>query len=162
MIENAAKLPEMEPVIVEHKELKLIGIPCIGLNDMGDKYRHAKEALLSSAKHLPHIVNPQIHYGLWPHGPSQSHPDTHVYILCMEVESYDGIPEWFLRLTLPAQRCVVVANKDGDFEAASQAVEAYLREKGLQTSAGERSYTICERYSYEGEGFARYSLPLID
>ncbi len=31
MIENAAKLPEMEPVMVEHKELKLIGIPCIGL-----------------------------------------------------------------------------------------------------------------------------------
>ncbi|KPV55071.1 hypothetical protein QJ48_35155, partial [Paenibacillus sp. A3] len=63
---------------------------------------------------------------------------------------------------VPAHRCVVVANKDGNFEAAGQAVEAYLREKGLQTSAGDRTYTICERYNYEGEGFARYSLPLVD
>lgn len=46
------RLPEMTPVIMEHEQLLLIGIPCIGLNDMGGKYHHAKDALLALAPSL--------------------------------------------------------------------------------------------------------------
>ncbi|MDU5145544.1 MAG: hypothetical protein E6230_25560 [Paenibacillus dendritiformis] len=58
------KLPNMEPVVVRHEELKLIGIPCISLQDMSSKYRHAKEGLLSSTKHFPQVVNQRVHYGM--------------------------------------------------------------------------------------------------
>jgi len=154
-------LPNMSPVIVEHGELKLIGIPCVSLHDMGSKYRNAKESLLSSTPYLPGIVNPQIHYGMWPQVPGQDRPETHAYILCVEVESFDGIPEWYIKLTVPPQQCVVVASESGDFDAAGEMIDTYLRENSLSVGAGDRKFTICERYNYEGEGFARYSLPLL-
>lgn len=151
---------DMKPQIVEHSELKLIGIPCISLNDMSGKYHHAKEALVSSTKHLPSVKNPSIQYGIWPQVPTQQQSDMHAYILSVEVESFDGIPEWYFRTTLPPQKCVVVSNKNGDFDAASHVVDQYISDNGITVGADDRKYVICERYSYEGEGFARYSLPI--
>ncbi|WP_255570180.1 hypothetical protein [Cohnella sp. CFH 77786] len=46
--EVSGRVEDMKPYVVEHEELKLIGIPCISLNDMNGKYRHAKDALLVS------------------------------------------------------------------------------------------------------------------
>lgn len=154
-------LPEMQAEIVAHGELKLIGIPCIGLNDMGSKYRAAKESLLGLAAHMPQIVNASVQYGMWPHGASQQVRETHVYILCVEVSTFDGVPEWFVRMTVPPQRCVAVASKDGDYDGAGRVIDAYLAESGLRVDAQGRSYTICERYRYNAEGFARYSLPIV-
>jgi Bacterial transcription activator, effector binding domain. len=151
---------DMKPRIVEHGELKLIGIPCISLKEMSGKYHHAKEALLSSAKYFPSVKNPSVQFGIWPEVPTQAEADRHAYILCVEAESFDGIPEWYFRTVLPAQRCVVVPNKDGDFEAAGQAIDRFVEEKGLVVGSGGRSYVICERYDYEAEGFSRYSLPI--
>ncbi|MBU9713651.1 GyrI-like domain-containing protein [Evansella tamaricis] len=152
----------MSVKIIEHNELKLIGIPCVSLKEMPSKYQNAKEGLLSASKHLPHIVNRQIHYGIWPHGEEQKNPETHVYILCVEVSSFDGIPEWFFKTMLSPQQCVVGNdNSDRCFDAAGEKIKKYIQEKGLKTSAGDRLYTICERYSYEGEGYSRYSLPII-
>jgi len=153
-------MEDMKPYIVKHDELNLIGIPCISLQDMSGKYRHAKEALLSSAKHLPSVKNPSVHYGIWPKASTQQQSDMHAYILCVEVDSFKDVPEWYFRTTLPPQTCVVVPNRDGDFDAASQAVEHYLSEARLETGADDRKYIICERYSYEKEGFSRYSLPI--
>jgi hypothetical protein len=51
-------LPEMKAQIVEHVELKLIGIPCIGLKNMSDKYHHAKDSLLGLTAHMH---DPKIH-----------------------------------------------------------------------------------------------------
>jgi hypothetical protein len=157
----AAIMEDMKPYIVEHDELKLIGIPCISLNDMGGKYQHAKEGLLSSTKYLPNVKNHFIHYGIWPQVPTQSNPDMHAYILCVEVASYDGIPDWYFKTTLQAQRCVVVASKDGNFDAAGEVIDQYIHDNNLEVSAGDQKTTICERYNYEGEGFARYSLPIV-
>lgn len=160
---EAKRMEEMVPHIVEHGEMKLIGIPCISLNDMSGKYRHAKEGLLSSTKYFDTVKNPSIHYGIWPEAPTQRQSDRHAYILCVEVESFDGIPEWYFKTTLPPQQCVVVANKDGDFDAASRAVDEYVRDNGLTIGAGDRKYVICERYDddREGYGFARYSQPIL-
>jgi len=160
--DEAIIMQDMVPQIVEHGEMKLIGIPCISLNDMGGKYQHAKEGLLSSTKYFDAVKRPSIHYGIWPEAPTQRQSDRHAYILCVEVESFEGIPEWYFKTTLPPQRCVVVANKDGDFDAASRAVDRYVRDNGLTVGSGDRKYVICERYDYEGEGcgFARYSLPI--
>lgn len=155
-----AGLPEMQAIIVEHGELKMAGIPCIGLKDMGSKYHNAKESLFGSARHFPQFVNPRVHYGMWPNQESQNNPDIHAYILSVEVSTFDGIPDWYVKLTVPLQKCVVVANKSGDFDAANNAVEMYIQSKHLNTDAGERKYTICERYSYDDEGFAKYSLPI--
>ncbi|RJG26580.1 AraC family transcriptional regulator [Paenibacillus thiaminolyticus] len=155
------KLPNMEPIVVRHEELKLIGIPCINLQDMSSKYRHAKESLLSSTKHFPQVVSPQVQYGIWPNADSQADPDRHAYILCVEVSAFEGIPEWYMRVTMPPQLCVVVANDQGDFDAASSRVDAYVADHQFDVSAAGRDYIICERYSYDGEGFARYSLPII-
>jgi predicted transcriptional regulator YdeE len=157
---NTMQVRDMEPHIVEHDELKLIGIPCISLKDMGGKYHHAKEALLSSTKHLPSVKNSSIQYGIWPQVPTQQQSDMHAYILCVEVESFNDIPEWYFRTTLPPQKCVVVSNKSGDFDAACHQVDQYIRDNGITVDAEDRKYVICERYSYEGEGFARYSLPI--
>lgn len=159
---EVGKMGEMVPRIVEHGELKLIGIPCISLDDMSGKYRHAKEGLLSSTKYFDAVKNPSVHYGIWPEAPTQAQSDRHAYILCVEVDSFDGIPEWYFKTTLPPQQCVVVANKDGDFTAASEAVDEYVRDNGLTVGAGERKYIICEAYDYEreGYGFMRYSLPI--
>ncbi|HEY0828556.1 MAG TPA: effector binding domain-containing protein [Bacilli bacterium] len=153
-------IKDMEPYIAEHGELKLIGIPCISLQDMSGKYRHAKEALLSSTKHLPSVINPSIQYGIWPQVPTQQQSEMHAYILCVEVESFDGVPEWYFKTTLPPQKCVVVPNKRGDFDDASRVMELFIQDNGIAVGAEERRYSICEGYNYEGEGFARYSLPI--
>ncbi|MFK7692721.1 VOC family protein [Paenibacillus sp. HJGM_3] len=157
---QAIVMEDMKPYVVEHGDLKLIGIPCISLQDMSGKYRHAKEGLLSSAKHLPSVKNPFIQYGIWPEADTQGSADLHAYILCVEVESFEGIPEWYFRTTLPPQKCVVVANKQGDFNAASLAVDQYIRERGMEVGSEGRKYIICERYNDNAEGFARYSLPI--
>ncbi|SDW21036.1 effector binding domain-containing protein [Paenibacillus sp. CF384] len=159
--EGNTKLEDMKPVIVEHGEMKLIGIPCISLNDMSGKYHHAKEGLLSSTKYFPAVRNHSVHYGIWPVTPSQSESDQHAYILCVEVDSLDDIPEWYFKSTLPPQRCVVVPNESGNYDAACQVVDQYVADNGLVVDASGRKYTICERYNYEGEGFAKYSLPIL-
>lgn len=160
-MKTTGKLLNMEPVILEHDELKLIGIPCISLKEMSAKYHHAKESLLSSTKYFPQVVNPQIHYGMWPNVETQSNPERHAYILCVEVSTFEGIPDWYVKLSVPAQKCVVVANDKGDFDAASKAVDAYIEENNLKVSAEGREYIICEKYNYDGEGFSRYSLPIV-
>lgn len=154
-------IPNMKPGIIEHDELKLIGIPCISLHNMGNKYQNAKEGLLSSTKYFSQVINHQIHYGMWPTDTSQNNPERHAYILCVEVSTFEGIPEWYIKLSLPKQKCVVVANKQGDFDAASQLIDSYIKDNGITVSAEGRKYIICEKYNYEGEGFSRYSLPVI-
>lgn len=158
---NVFVLPEMQAQILEHGELKLIGIPCIGLKDMGSKYRLAKDSLLGLADHMPQILDASVQYGMWPQVPGQNVHNTHAYILSVEVSTFEGVPDWFARITVPAQRCVVVASKDGDFDAAGRLIDAFIYENGLTVSSRGRAYTICERYRYHFEGFARYSLPLV-
>lgn len=154
-------LPEMKAQIVEHRELKLIGIPCIGLNEMGSKYHHAKISLLGLSAHMSQIVDASVQYGMWPQVPGQDKPNTHAYILCVEVSTYEGVPEWFARMTIQAQRCVVAASKEGDFDGAGRLIDAYIAENGIIVDKQRRDYTICERYRYNAEGFARYSLPIV-
>lgn len=156
-----SSLPEMEAKIVEHGELKLIGIPCIGLNDMSGKYHHAKDSLLGLSTYMPQIVDASVQYGMWPQVPGQDTPNTHAYILSVEVTTFEGVPEWFARMTIPAQRCVVVASRTGDFDGAGRVIDAYISEHGITVDAQRRDYTICERYRYNAEGFARYSLPIV-
>jgi hypothetical protein len=156
-----SEVEEMKPYIVEHSELNLIGIPCISLKDMSGKYHHAKEALLSSTKHLPSVKNPSIQFGIWPEALTQQQSDMHAYILCVEVESFDGIPEWYFRTTMSPQKCVVVSNKSGDFDVASRTIDQYINDNRIRVDAKDRKYIICERYNYEGEGFLRYSLPIL-
>jgi hypothetical protein len=152
----------MSVKVIEHKEMKLIGIPCVSLREMKSKYQNAKEGLLSASKHLPNIINRQIHYGIWPQLESQNNSETHVYILCVEVETFEGIPEWFFKTTLKRQQCVVANdNSDRCFDAAGEKITDYMRKHRLEVSAEGHSYTICERYSYEEEGYSRYSLPII-
>lgn len=162
LLSGITKLPDLIPVIMEHNEMKLIGIPCISLKEIGQKYQHAKEGLLSSSKYLSQVINPQIHYGMWPQVESQNIPDTFAYILCVEVNSFDSIPEWFIKLTVPSQRCVAVASYEGNFDAAGEVIDKYIREHQLTVSEVGREYTICERYNYDAEGFSRYSLPIVD
>ncbi|MDQ0167813.1 effector binding domain-containing protein [Bacillus horti] len=150
----------MEPVIVEHDELKLIGIPCISLKDMKNKFVLAKESLLSSTKHFPQVVNHNIHYGIWPMEESQNNPETHAYILCVEVSTFEQIPEWFVKITLPKQRNVVVANEEGNFDAAGEVILSYIQDHHIKLSSDNLTYRICEKYNYDAEGFSRYSLPI--
>lgn len=158
---NAAdKLPDMTPIMVEHAEMKLIGLPCVSLNNMAEKYQHAKESLLTISAYLPQVIDPNVHYGVWPQVETQANPDTHAYILCVEVGSFEGIPDWFVKLTMPPQRCVAVASANGDFEVAGQAIDAYIRDKQLTVSGAGREYIVCERYRLAAEGFSRYSLPI--
>jgi hypothetical protein len=154
-------LPEMKAQIVEHGELKLIGIPCIGLSEMSSKYHLAKDSLLGLAAHMPQIIDASVQYGMWPQVPGQNTPNTHAYILSVEVSIFEGVPEWFACMTIPAQRCVSVASKDGDFDGAGRIIDAFIAENGIKVGKQGREYTICERYRYNDEGFARYSLPII-
>jgi predicted transcriptional regulator YdeE len=160
-MEATSKIPNMHPVIIEHNDMKLVGIPCIGLKDMGNKYHNAKESLFLSTKYLPQVLNHRIHYGMWVNSEIQKNPERHVYILCVEVSTFNGIPDWYVKLTVPAQKCVVVANEKGDFNAASEAVDEYVKVNHFKVSSEGRDYIVCERYSYDGEGFARYSLPIV-
>jgi hypothetical protein len=64
-------------------------------------------------------------------------------------------------MTIPAQRCVAVASKEGDFDGAGRLIDAFIAENGLTVDKQGRNYTICERYRYYAEGFARYSLPIV-
>src|SRR5690606_30051267 len=146
---------------VEYGELKLIGIPCIGLDRMGDKHHLAKDSLLGLAHHMPQIVDAAIQYGMWAQSPWQDTPNTFAYILCVKVSTFEGIPEWFARMTVPAQRCVVAASQKGDFDGAGRVIDAFISANGLKVDAQGRDYTICERYRYNAEGFARYSLSIV-
>lgn len=159
---DVIRLPNMEAVILKYQETKLIGIPCIGLKDMSKKYHSAKESLFLSTQYFPQVINHRIHYGMWPQVESQNNPDRHAYILCVEVNDFNGIPEWYIKLTIPPQRCVVVANDSGDFDAAGNVIESYIKENNLAVSGEGYRYTICERYNYDGEGFSRYSLPIVE
>lgn len=146
--------------IVEHGEMKLIGLACVGLNEMGSKYQAAKDGLLSASKHLPNLVEPTLHYGLWSSSPTQDNPDLHVFILCTEVSSFDGIPEWFLTFNLPPQKSVIA--EGGDWETANQAIGEYLKQHELQTDVGGRPFVISERYNHASDnGYAQYSRPLV-
>lgn len=155
-------LPEMEATIVEHGELKLIGIPCIGLNEMSSKYQLAKESLFGLATHMPQIMEASIQYGMWAQHAGQNIPNTHVYILSVEVSTFEGVPEWFARMTIPPQRCVVAASKKGNFDGAGQVIDDFISKHGITVDKQGRDYTICERYRYNAEGFARYSLPIVE
>jgi len=64
-------------------------------------------------------------------------------------------------MTIPAQRCVAAASKEGDFDGAGRVIDAYIAEQGLTVDHQGRDYIICERYRYNAEGFARYSLPIL-
>ncbi|OEH91162.1 hypothetical protein BFG57_07185 [Bacillus solimangrovi] len=151
----------MKPTIVEHKQLHLIGIPCVSLNSMKSKFENAKESLFSIAKYLPGVVNERVHYGIWPVSDSQDNPDTHVYILCVEVESFDNVPDWFTKITLPKQRCVVVTNDDHNFNVAGEALHSYIERNNLKVSSNGLQYRICEKYNHDGEGYSRYTLPIL-
>ena len=153
-------LPNMEPVIIDHEELKLVGIPFISLTNMSSKYQNAKESLLSSMKYFPKVVDREIHYGIWPTSDTQKSPERHAYILCVEVSTFEVIPDWYLKINLPKQKCVVVANDQGDFDAASNLMDEFLKQNKISVSAEGRDYIICEKYNYKMEGFSRYSLPI--
>ncbi|MGM7684548.1 GyrI-like domain-containing protein [Cytobacillus sp. Hm23] len=154
-------IDHMKPVLIEHEEIKLIGIPCISLKDMKSKYENAKESLFAISQYMPQVVNERIHYGIWPITELQDNPETHAYILCVEVKSYDGIPEWFTKITLPKQSCVVVANNDHDFNAAGEALYSFVEKNNLELSSNGREYRICEKYDYDVDGYVRYSLPIV-
>ncbi|SFS56333.1 AraC family transcriptional regulator [Paenibacillus sp. BC26] len=158
---NISVLPEKRAQLVGHAEMKLIGIPCIGLQDMGSKFRHAKESLLGLAAHMPQIMDASVQYGMWPQAAEQDVPNTHAYLLSVEVTTFEGIPEWFARMTVPAQSCVVAASQDGDFEGAGEIIDAFIATNALQPDPQPRDYIICERYRYNAEGFARYSYPIL-
>jgi len=155
------RIPNMEPVIVEHEELKLIGIPCVSLTNIRSKYQNAKESLLTSTIYFSQVINREIHYGIWPTVETQKNPERHAYIFCVEVSTFDNIPEWYLKIRLPKQKCAVVANAQGDFDAASSLLDKYLEQNKILVSAEGRDYIICDKYNYEGEGFSRYSLPIV-
>ncbi|GGG12285.1 hypothetical protein GCM10010912_65920 [Paenibacillus albidus] len=157
---NGSMLQELKAEIVEHGELQLIGIPCIGLNDIGSKYRQAKDSLLGLAAHMPQIVDASVQYGVWPQSTEQNNPETHVYILCVEVSTFNGVPEWFTRIVLPPHSCVAAASKDGDYDGAGRVIDDFIAANGLTVGVQKRVYTICDRYRYNMEGFARYSLPI--
>jgi hypothetical protein len=149
--------------IVEHGEMKLIGIPCVGLDDAPAKHRCARDGLLSATRHLPGVKDRQVHVELWPTAATQANRDTHAFIECCEVTSFDGIPDWFLKIALPPQRCVVAAGFEASgagFAEASAAVNQYLADHGLSTDPSGRAYVICEVYDLEGNTLARYSPPL--
>lgn len=55
-----SSLPEMEAKIVEHGELKLVGIPCIGLKDKSSKCHCAKDSLLGLSTYMPQIVDASV------------------------------------------------------------------------------------------------------
>jgi hypothetical protein len=162
---GAANSVAREPKVgvVEHEEMKLIGIPCVGLDDAPDKHRCARNGLLAATKHLPGVKNRQVHVELWPTAPTQANADTHAFIECCEVDSFDGLPDWFLKVTLPPQRCVVAAGFEASragFAEASAAVNQYLADHGLSTDESGRAYVICEVYDLAGNTLARYSPPL--
>ena len=152
----------MSVKIVEHNELKLIGIPCVSLKNMPEKFKNAKEGLLSATKQMPNIVNKHVVFGIWPQSEVQNNPDTHVYILCLEVTSFDNIPDWFFRTTLEPQQCVVaIDNSENCYDAAGVKISQYITENNIHISAGTRKFTICESNNLETGDYSRYSLPII-
>jgi hypothetical protein len=143
--------------------MKLMGIPCVGLEDARTKYRCARDGLLSATKHVTGVKNRQMHVEVWPTARTQEDKDTHVFIECCEVDSFDGIPDWFLKIALPPQRCVVAAGFEASetgFAAASQAVNEYLGAHRLKAGGSGRQFIIGEVYDLEDNTLARYSPPL--
>ena len=153
----------MSVKIVEHNELKLIGIPCVSLKNMPEKFKNAKEGLLAATKQMSNVVNNGIVYGIWPQSKTQQDPDTHVYILCLEVSSFENVPEWFFKTTLPPQKCVVaVDNSENCYDAAGEKIAAFINENEVNTSSGDRVYTICESNNLASGDYMRYSLPILN
>ena len=153
----------MSVKIVEHNELKLIGIPCVSLKNMPEKFNNAKEGLLAATKQMPNVVNNEIVYGIWPQSKTQQDPDTHVYILCLEVSSFENVPEWFFITTLPSQKCVVaVDNSENCYDAAGRKIAAFINEKEIKTTPGDRVYTICESNNLLTGDYMRYSFPIAE
>ena len=151
-------MSEYRGEVVNVSELKLVGIPCVGLKDMGQKYAVAKESLFKAMEHMGVWRNRHLHYGVWPRSASQKNNDTHTYIVCVEVESFDGVPEWYVKLTLPAQRyatiCDVPAAKAME---AYEAIEDYKHSEGLYDADGIR-YCITDFYDARKPGtFSVYS-----
>ena len=77
---------------------------------------------------------------MWVNSEIQKNPERHVYILCVEVSTFNGIPDWYMKLTVPDQKCVVVANEKGDFNAASEAVDEYVKANHFKVSSEGRDY----------------------
>lgn len=133
----------LKGTVVDKDEIKVLGVKCVGLNDMGTKAGEAMKKLKLAIVHVPSWKNRSVHYGIMPNVDSQHNDDTNVYYVAFEVENFEVVPQEVEALTIPSSRYAVVhKNASNTFKQTYRFMFSYTSSLGLQDRWNEDPVTF--------------------
>jgi predicted transcriptional regulator YdeE len=95
------------------KPLKLAAVKCVGLMNFGQLIPDAVERLVGQLEQILNRIHPELHFGVAPCSKSQEEQETHTYYIAVEVDDFNGVPEQFDRIEVPAGKYAVVRKEIG-------------------------------------------------
>lgn len=99
--------------IVNFKEMNIVGIPCKGLTNMGDKVGHAVKELMSYVQDIK-TWNGKPWFGVFQPCPKEVENEELIYFVCVETEGaleQGSYPKVLQQITIPEQRYMVIHKK---------------------------------------------------
>ena len=124
--------------IVNFKKLNILGMPCKGLTNMGDKVRNAEKELLDYVKDLK-TWNGKPWFGVFQPCPEEVENEELIYFVCIETEGLieqGSYPEELQQITIPEQRYMLIHKEKDDSikEVYSQLNRLLIERNELQNS----------------------------
>jgi len=96
---------------VEQKdEVKIIAKKCVGLKNIfeGSFVKDTSQELAKISEEIPSWINRRVHYGIAPVSKLQDNPETHSYLIGIEVSDFTQVPDGYECLTIPSGKYAVI------------------------------------------------------
>jgi len=138
----------MDVSLVTVDEIKLVAIKVVGRrSELSYRVPLAWLDLVNRLDAIPHKVNPDLFYGVFPESDhlSDGQNGVHTYWVCTQVSIVGEVPPDMITLTIPAQTYVTATVQGGveQIEATYLAVGRWLKEQGRRTNPDAYGF---ERY----------------
>lgn len=114
----------MKPKIVHKDEFKVVGIPYYGDNSNGE-IPQIWGVFFKRINEIKNIVDPEISYGVC--DPEVSEDGKFHYTVCVEVSSFEDVPEGMVTKTIPGGRYAVFTY-NGPIEKISEFYRSIYKE----------------------------------
>lgn len=102
--------------IVNFKELNVLGIPCKGLTNMGDKVGNAVKELMKYVQEIKTLKG-KPWFGVFQPCPEEVENEELIYFVCVEIEEaleQRSYPKELQQITIPEQRYMVIHKEKND------------------------------------------------
>ncbi|WP_010275734.1 GyrI-like domain-containing protein [Paenibacillus senegalensis] len=102
--------------IVNFKELNVLGIPCKGLTNMGDKVGNAVKELMKYVQEIKTFKG-KPWFGVFQPCPEEVENEELIYFVCVEIEEaleQGSYPKELQQITIPEQRYMVIHKEKND------------------------------------------------